>query len=583
MLEEVTANDLQRLWPCLTSQEQDRLRRNLRAEIAQQALTFLEWTLLRRWIRDKDSDNPEPILFSLERYPWLIDLYNVLSDLGTGGRLIVKKAAQVGATEMAINYALYTLDGQGSVFYALPPGPTQRDFAHGRVDPAISASPYILGMVHNIDNVGLKTFADGLNFYIRGTAITKGDPRRAAQLSEAPADVLIVDEFDRVPPAAIPHLRSRLEDSNLRVEIDLSTPTYPDVGVDAEYIESTKHEPQIQCQACARWQWLDWSVVRGPVADDLHARVVCSGCQSVIERSGMWGDGRARWVPRNPGAVVVGYWIPRLVSERADLDVIWGRSQSIRDLDRQAFWNNDLGLPYEPKGARLTRELIAACALHPAVYPTFPDRASWCAMGVDVGLDLYYWIKQRDPSGRERSVAIGSCPDWHDLDVLMRRYGVQSCVVDDAPELRLDVAFQKRHRGKVWLAQYVSSVDAPLARWVLPSKQGGTAVVKIERTKGLDEASAKVMLRIDALPADWESIEHLLDHLTVNLKAKRILEDGATVYTFPKTGKPDHLHHAKVYADVAMTRLPKQPRLEDDAEGLPATGGERYMGMRGQL
>ena len=64
----------------------------------------------------------------------------------------------------------------------------------------------------------------------------------------------------------------------------------------------------------------------------------------------------------------------------------------------QAFWNSDMGLPYEPQGARLTRELIAACA-NP-LYPDFPQRATWTAMGVDVGLELHYWIKERRPDGR---------------------------------------------------------------------------------------------------------------------------------------------------------------------------------------
>jgi hypothetical protein len=137
---------------------------------------------------------------------------------------------------------------------------------------------------------------------------------------------------------------------------------------------------------------------------------------------------------------VLGFWIPRLVNPRVDLDKMWERSQSRRDIDVQTFWNSDIGIAYEPKGARLTRELIAACV--DASYQQFPEKAFWTAMGVDVGLDLHYWIKQRTGTGRERAVAIGSVLDWADLDALMIRYDVQRCVVDDAPELRDDVAFQ---------------------------------------------------------------------------------------------------------------------------------------------
>jgi len=154
--------------------------------------------------------------------------------------------------------------------------------------------------------------------------------------------------------------------------------------------------------------------------------------------------------------------------------------------------------------------------------------------------------------------------------------------VDDAPELRLDVAFQKRHPGKVWLAQYVDSKDAPMAMW-----QKGKGIVKIERTKGLDEASAKIMLMIDMLPADWENVPEIVEHLTANMRAKKVLEDGSTVYHFPHTGKPDHLHHAKCYCEVALSTLPPAPAEEECPEDdLPATGKERYTmpgSMRGRL
>lgn len=547
-------------------------------------LPFLEWTQATRFIRDKESNGIRG--FSLREYPWLEHIYNLIGQLKPGGRVVIRKAAQVGATELALNLSFWTLDGRGSVFYALPPGPTAGNFAHARVDPAVGASPHIAGMAARIDNVGLKTFVGGFNLYIRGTSVPKGDPQRAAQLSEAPADLAIIDEFDRVPLAAVPLIRDRLGDSRLKWELDLSTPTYPDTGIDFEYLDTTQHELQIQCAKCSEWHWLDWKLVRGPVADDKHARLVCPSCGEIIGRVGMWAQERTRWIARHPKRKVLGFWIPKLVSERAELDEGWEQSKARRDVEVQAFWNSWMGLPYEPKGARLTRELIAACAStgSPPPYPTFPVRATWTAMGVDVGLELHYWIKERRLDGRERAVDIGSVPDWADLDVLMVRYGVQRCVVDDRPELREDKKFQARFRGKVWLGLEVDSPDADMARWV--KKRG---VVVIERTKGLAEASAKIELGIDELPADWEMIPDLVEHLTASIKGKRVRNDGSTVYHFPQTGKADHLHHAKLFCEVAMSVLPPNPgQAEDEGGGeeTPAAGkGQYYMpgSMRGRL
>jgi len=539
--------------------------------------SFLEWTLEHRFIRDKKRDKKGLRVqqFSLRDYPWLRDIYNIIGNLEPESRVVIKKAAQIGATELALNYAFWLLDGRGHVFYALPPGPTQGNFAHARVDPAISASPYIREMAGNIDNVGLKTFVSGLNLYIRGTNVPKGDPSKAAQLSEAPADVAIIDEFDRVPPAAVPLIRDRLGDSRLMIEIDLSTPTYPDVGIDSEYLGTTQHEPKIQCQECGAWHWLTWALVRGPVADDPHAQILCHSCHKAIERDEMWEQGRCQWEPRHGYRRTVGFWIPKLVSERVDLDAMWNRSQARRDIDIQAFWNSDLGLPYEPKGSRITREIVAACVGE--TYETFPSRARWCAMGVDVGIELYVWIKQRSEWGRERTVFVGSVLEWSDLDKLMVQYGVQRCVVDDNPELRLDKLFQARHRGKVWLAQYVDDDKSDLATWIRKRR-----IVKMERTKALEEASAKLALVIDELPQDWETVEDILEHLAASIKAKRVKEDGSTVYHFPRTGKPDHLHHAKAYCEAAMSILPRDPGGPggaDEKDGVPAASSRRYHGM----
>ncbi|GAF84404.1 unnamed protein product, partial [marine sediment metagenome] len=449
--------------------------------------------------------------------------------------------------------------------------------------------PYILEMAGNIDNVGLKVFADGNTLYIRGTSVPKGDPSRAAQLSEAPADLAVIDEFDKVPPAAVPLVRDRISDSRIEWELDLSTPTYPGFGIDEEYQGSSQCEPRIKCAECGAWHWLTWSLVRGPVADDPHARVICPLCHAPIDRDGMWdkdqpGGARCRWEDKNPGAAVMGFWIPKLVSDRVDLDGMWKRSKSTSEIKLQAFWNGDLGLPHEPKGARLSKEIISACAAHQEVYPTFPDRARWCAMGVDVGIELHYWVKQRMNYGRERTVAIGSVLTWEELDPLMVRYDIQRCVVDDAPELREDVKFQRRFRGKVWLGQSVDSPAADIATWV--KKRG---VVKVERTKGLAEAGAKMELCIDELPADWETVPDLLDHLTVNIKAKKVRADGSTSYHFPKTGKPDHLHHAKMFCEVAMIILPPDPGGEAEGggeESVPTVGKKGYyapQSVRGTL
>lgn len=531
-------------------------------------LALLQWTQQYRIIQHRQTREYAP--FRLDDYPWLVDVYNAIGGLHPGGRAVIRKAAQVGVTELAINFTFYCIDTHGArVFYALPPGQgVVGDFSHDRIDPAIAHSPRIQELVADTDNVGLKTFSRGA-LYIRGTHIPQGRPDKAAQLAAVPADVAIVDEWDRVPPAAIPLIRDRLGDSHLKIELGLSTPTYPGIGIDAEYQGSDQREPQIRCQACGSWHWLEWGLV---AERDGRVAVWCPTCGEAIDRHSAWDHNRMRFVAREPESDVVGYWIPKLVSPRVDLVNLWKRSRSTDADEILAFWNNDLGIAYEPEGARLTLELLRACARDYEM----PDTASWCAMGVDVGLTLNVWIMQPRPHGYQRAVYVGEVGEWEALDRLMVRYNVGCCVVDDGPELTADVAFARRHRGRVFLATYVDEIaGAEWCQFDLKKQK-----VRVARTAGLDRAHSNIEAQVDELPRDFELVPGFVEQMTANLKAKSVKPNGTVFYHFPRTGKPDHYDHAKVYAEAAMERLRKLRPLQQDDQGkeVPSSGKTRYRG-----
>jgi hypothetical protein len=93
---------------------------------------------------------------------------------------------------------------------------------------------------------------------------------------------------------------------------------------------------------------------------------------------------------------------------------------------------------------------------------------------------------------------------------------------------------------------------------------------------------------VDEQPADWERIPDLVEHLTISIKAKRVRNDGSTVYHFPQTGKPDHLHHAKGFCEIAMSILPPDPGYVEkkEEEAVPVAGKGQYYtpgSIRGQL
>src|SRR5262245_27714597 len=77
------------------------------------------------------------------------------------------------------------------------------------------------------------------------------------------------------------------------------------------------------------------------------------------------------------------------------------------------------------------------------------DRGGGCQMGVDTGKLLHVVILKDDPVDYNKShvVWIGTCREFSDLDALMERYSISTCVIDGMPETHATRAFADRHGG----------------------------------------------------------------------------------------------------------------------------------------
>ena len=518
-----------------TESRKVRQRRLVATPDSVQPQLLLAWAIAYRRIQDRATG--QSVAFTLSDYPWLRELYEL-----EAARVVIRKGAQLGVTEYAVTFALWAVATRGlTVFYAMPPGGgSVSAFSHTRLAPAITDTPMLYRTL-DIDNVELKTFARG-SIHIRGTNITVGDPRRAQQLAGVAADVAVIDEFDRVPPAAIPLVRDRTKDSRYNWQRDLSTPSVPGFGIDSEYQTTDMREPQVRCDVCNQWRRLDVGLLQAP------GRLVCP-CGALLNIAERWQANAVRYIAQ-AGSAVVGYWFPGLLSPRADLGAMWRRMHSDDPEVVQAFWNNDMGLAYEPKGAKLTEELLAACArayTFPALLP-----GARAAMGVDVqGNELHVYVKGRGDGEKQRALWIGTVPDFADLDGLMARYDVACCVIDAMPEIRSAQAFVGRFVGRAYLGRFVNQVDGNR----MATFHGDTQSAHIDRTKAILASHDRIERQIDELPADWRFIAGFLEQMTANVRVRTETAQGQVVYKFPKTGRPDHFDLAKAYAEVAMENI----------------------------
>ena len=218
---------------------------------------------------------------------------------------------------------------------------------------------------------------------------------------------------------------------------------------------------------------------------------------------------------------------------------------------RKECFNQDLGLPYTPRGGQLTDAVLDACRRDYAHGPVKGERPF---MGVDVGAVLHVVIRgPLDANGERPQRFAGEVATFDELGRLIREYRPRRVVVDAMPETRMARALQADFpEGLVWLAYYTEeSKDERPARF---DARNGT--VTLDRTRALDATLAgfSEAVQENTLPAAARAIGggDYYRHLTalVRVVEERAGRAGTAVARYVAPGA-DHYAHAEAYCWAA--------------------------------
>ncbi len=521
----------------------------------------LEFALLRH-----TTTRGEPMTFA--RRPYLLPIY-----LDRSRERVFRKSVQCGISELLIIDALESADRGLACLYVMPTQEKRQKFVANRVDRAIRASRFYRSRLRSgagrANTVGLKHFGPGVISFVGSNADN--------EFVEFPADLVIVDEYDRCMQRNMPLVRDRLAASPHKLAVVASTPTVAGFGVAPLFDASDAKEWHVHCQTCGEWQPLDffvnvcrregddaWELLdrewatapdgdmhRNPLlqeqkgngtcpraARDVH--VMCRKCGRPLDRLGP-----GEWVARHPDRDVSGYHVSQLfvpTCRVSDLWHDWGKALR-SDWERQRFHNSLLGEPYTAEGGGLAREGLFACRRDYEM----PPSATGCTMGVDVGKWFHVRVSDQPEPGVRRAVFIGRVQTTDELDRLMHRYDVQCCVVDAQPEAHLIRHWQAAHKpGRIWRCVY-SDDDVRELR-----KDRTEGIVRVARTPALDDATDDIVCGRNWLPRNAETLDDG-DYIAQMLAPVRQLETDARgnpryVWTKPAA---DHHRHADAYDKLA--------------------------------
>lgn len=522
------------------------------SNLAGPSLPLLAWTILRRPLLDPKTP------FSLRDHQDLVGIYSTVAP-----EIVVKKAAQRGLSEWLISYALHACDERGmDVIYTMPTDADVSDFSQSRFGPALEASPYLANIVigtgsaekkkqRGADKVTLKRIRHSF-LYFRGGRV--GHDGKARQLKSVPADAIILDELDEMDPRAPEIARKRLGHSAIAEVRAISTPTLPGIGIDAMWQASDQREWHIKCEACGAWQQLtihhvvqEWDDLERPVrwhGGPTAAYPACEKCGKPLNRLAS-----GQWVARYPERPVVGFHPTKLTTPLASLLAIVQNLMTTDETKRRETFNQDLGETYTPRGGQLTDEVLDSCRRNYGHGPL--ATGGEVVMGVDVGKVLHGAIRGpvEPASGETPQLWAGEIDTWDELGRLVRRFRVQTLVIDALPETTKAREFQAQFKpGVVWLAYYGGAEKrSEPAQW-----DEANGIVNLDRTRTLDATFSRFYEGLNTLPANARDLKDYYAHLKAPVRTLETNRSGITVARYVEAG-PDHLAHAENYCLAARS------------------------------
>ncbi len=529
------------------------------AEPETSPLNALEWAYAHRRIDDRP--------FSLERHQPLKAIY-----ADDHPHIVIIKPAQVGCSELAITRVIHALDVGAAywktekaglnVGYLFPTKDALEAFSKERFSGLKYESEHLTKLFSGYDGTDFKKAGQSY-LYARGMNSESG-------LLSFPADMLVYDEFDRMPARSISLAAARLRASTIRRQIKLSTPTLPGQGIHAEYLRSDQRVWEVWCPYCETWNELDffrdvradsssydeWRHWRAEQLSAADMRVACPNCHEDIDRCGP-----GRWTARNPDVTTIrGYHVPSLCFANIGLLYLALKAIKTDPSEVEEFYRSDLGLPYEAGGSRVTLTMLQALSseLENGELP----EGLWTktTMGVDVGARFHYRIDSTGPDGARYVRAMGAARSWDELDALIAQYKVRLTVIDAMPELNGCKAWSKKHRGKVLRALYPNGLAGQLFRKKdedADPDDDQADIIQINRTMAMDAVYDRIATGEDHWPAHIHNNAEVKAHMTAPVRVKDKNKDGQEIAHWVHTA-PDHLYHASVYCLIAFNALPKK-------------------------
>jgi phage terminase large subunit GpA-like protein len=384
------------------------------------------------------DDGPFKGPYNRALFPFFDEVLLALSPSDPCRDVTMAASAQVGKTGLATIAVLgWAATSRGSFLIVHPTEENAIRWARMKLLPLIKSTPVVRELFPQRANGQLASILyrerrDGLSRLLVTGA------NSPASLSQVTIDAQIQDDVSKfeINPMGDPE---SMADSRSRAIADakifkISTPlVLPGCRITRSFRDGSQEHPYVPCPHCGEHQILEWANFVPDKPDEAH--FVCPRCGAIIEESDrpkmLAGF---EWRAHNPAAAKQhrSFWIWSAYSYLQTWPQIareWLRAQG-DPASEKTFWNDTLGLAYEPKGeARPPHELAARASRSQYARGEVPEGALVLTLGIDCQLDRVEWQVVAHGEGYRRFVIdIGTVgkhisePDaQRNIDLLLQR------------------------------------------------------------------------------------------------------------------------------------------------------------------
>jgi len=494
----------------------------------------------------------------------------------------VKKCSQIGLSEISLrkSLAFARRNPNTTVIFTLPNEEMYGRTSLTRLRPILDADKVFrpIGTAKPIKNV--HTIQVGRSFVIMAAAIESA-------ATSTPADMVLNDEVDLSDQAMLTLFRSRMQNSNFKINQRFSTPTHIKFGIDENYTGTDSHVWMRRCQACNKHQVVDFSLQHIAIpgfSGDLErladieehhlagldwndAYVKCVKCAAPLD---MTDPSLCEWVPQFPeNKNRRGYHVTPFCTSRLTPGYILGELFEYKrkaNVTLRRFYNTVLGEAFTDASQRLSYEEIVRCFEGTGVKGP-QSRDVPISIGIDVGASCHIVL---GIPGLAFGFTIVPAHDLlKTLKMLDERYRIATGCIDRHPyEPTANEVFQWS-KGRILPVEYRGQAEVALIRDKFKTITHG----QVNRTACLDAIVQEIRNSSIKFAEYGGHKETILTQLQDMVRKDDEPEQEAV---WEKLKGNDHFFHALAlmriaprFRSLAQFESDEEQRVESDSMVIP--------------